>query len=337
MFKSARIKLTAWYLAIIMVISLSFSLVIYQGFNQEIQRALIFQKLRLENPQLPFPPRQTQRQIAIDEELLQDSRQRALFGLGFINLIILISSGTAGYFLAGKTLAPIKKMVDEQNRFVSDASHELRTPLTSLITSTEVNLRDKKLSLAQAKKLLAENLKDFLSLKKLSDNLLQLASPLTSNHQQFKEKINCEEIIKEAVRKIIPLVKEKEIDLKIINKEKGFIMGNADKLNQLLVIVLDNAIKYSPKNSVILLQTKILKHTLQIKVVDQGSGIDPLDLPFIFDRFYRSSKSRNKIQTDGYGLGLAIAKKIIEEHQGTIKVESTSVKGTVFGLYLPLV
>lgn len=128
MFKNARLKLTAWYLLIIMFISIAFSLVIYQGLMNEVHRFSRMQKLRIERI---LPPNPTQPFFA-DEDLITEIQQRIIFGLGIINIIIFLTSGALGYFLAGKTLRPIQEIMEEQNRFISDASHELRTPLTAL-------------------------------------------------------------------------------------------------------------------------------------------------------------------------------------------------------------
>jgi len=153
MFQRARLKLTAWYLVIIMTISLMFSLVIYQSINIEFQR---FERVQLKIQEdmqegLPFPH---SRDHFIyfgkpDPTVIADARKRLIILLSFINFSILVLSGVAGYFLAGRTLRPIKKMVDEQKRFITDASHELRTPLTSLRSEIEVNLRNKNLSLLE--------------------------------------------------------------------------------------------------------------------------------------------------------------------------------------------
>ncbi|MDE2590442.1 MAG: hypothetical protein KGL95_12355, partial [Patescibacteria group bacterium] len=162
MFQSARLKLTTWYLLIIMVISLAFSFVIYAGSTNEYGRLLRMQKFHQDHPefqlrilqgnniqieQLPEPS-------PVDTQVIEDAEFRLLERLGIVNLIILVLSAGAGYFLAGRTLKPIKQMVDDQNRFITDASHELNTPLTSLRTGIEVNLRDKKLTLSKAKEVL---------------------------------------------------------------------------------------------------------------------------------------------------------------------------------------
>jgi len=161
MFHSARLKLTAWYLLIIMIISAMFSLVIYKVLSNEIERFERVQRFRIER-RLETGLRRFPNQIRItNPELIEETKQRILLMLIAINLGILIISGGLGYLLAGRTLKPIKEMVDEQNRFISDASHELRTPLTSLKTAMEVTLRDKNLSLLSAKKTIKKLISKF--------------------------------------------------------------------------------------------------------------------------------------------------------------------------------
>lgn len=320
---------------IIMTISISFSVVIYQEATVEIQRALSFQRFRIENPEEKFVFPERPRRILIDPEVLKESRDRIIDRLILINVIILVSSGTAGYFLAGRTLKPIKEMVDEQNRFISDASHELRTPLTGLITGTEVSLRDKKLTLAESKKVLSENLEELNHLKKLSDNLLELAYFQKPNGKIPLENVNLHEVLLNAIKKVTPLAKQKEIILTPPLKNTILVHGNFDKLLELTVILLDNAVKYSPEKSAVEISLIKQKGNAVIQVRDHGIGIEDENLDNIFERFYRAEQSRNK-KTDGYGLGLAIAKKIAEAHKGTIEVKSKINEGSVFSVFLPL-
>src|SRR3989304_7701028 len=165
---SCQIKLTVWYLLIIMLVSVVFSLVIYSGINRELGRFERSQVLRLRREQelmlpAPLPPELR----GLDAQIVAAARMRLTLTLVLINIGIFGIAGFAGYFLAGRTLKPIKEMVDEQNRFITDASHELRTPITSLKTEIEVNLRDKNLS-KDAKKLLESNLEEVNSLQSLS-------------------------------------------------------------------------------------------------------------------------------------------------------------------------
>jgi len=134
MFRSARFKLTAWYLLIIMLISALFSLVIYRGVTLELEMrfSLIEQRFEMQNFRMNHPPLSSP---PLFEEDLATAKRRVLMMLLYINGVILVFSGGAGYFLAGRTLGPIENALEEQKRFVADASHELRTPLTALKTS----------------------------------------------------------------------------------------------------------------------------------------------------------------------------------------------------------
>lgn len=339
MFTLARIKLTAWYLAIIMLISIFFSLVIYVTITRELEHGfrgtgMHFRTRQLGMPLSLRPPiwiEELEQQLAED---LQIAKNRLVINLLIVNGAILVISTLAGYFLAGKTLQPIEVAMDEQKRFVADASHELRTPLTALKTSMEVGLRDKKISSAAAKKLIQSNLEDIDNLQSLSDKLLSLTHfQDNGSHLKFED-ININEVIQKAFKKILPLAKEKQIDVKTqVTKQK--ISADRASLEEMMVIFLDNAVKYTSKGGQIIVSTKSEKKHLIIKISDTGIGIAKKDLPHIFYRFYRADHSRCKTPVSGFGLGLALAKKIIELHKGTVTVSSTLGKGTTFTIKLP--
>lgn len=331
MFNRTRLKLTAWYLLIIMAVSIFFSLVIYTAINGEYNRIEYIQRVRQEfiREQLqqdqPAPP-------AVEMQIIPEARVRLQAFLLLINLGILGISGFAGYFLARRTLRPIKEMVDEQNQFIADASHELRTPLTALRTTIEVNLRDKKLNLKKAKGVLKNNLEEVVGMQNLSEDLLILAKSEQQNKDLNRQKISLNTVVFEAIDKVAVLAGQKKI--KITQDISEFIFeGDEDKLVRVLVILLDNAIKYSKEGKTVNVLAKPIDHKVKIMVKDQGLGIPAADLPFIFNRFYRIDKSRSQIE--GYGLGLSIAKNIIELHRGAIGVESKEGKGTTFTVVLP--
>lgn len=347
MFNKARLKLTTWYLLIIMLISISFSAVIYNFLNSEFNRVIRMEKLRQQG--LWSPPKNGVRFFIEDNEIIpqhpvmiappsteviEEAKNRLLYILAAINLAIFGLSGAAGYFLAGRTLKPIKEMVDEQNRFITDASHELRTPLTSLKSEIEVNLRDKNLNLIDAKKILKSNLEEVNNLQYLSDNLIKLAQTHQTNGINF-ETVSILNISKLALRKVEKLAKNKNIEIKNNFKDE-MLEADHQSLIELLVILLDNAIKYSPENTQITLSSQKTEGFIVMEVEDEGSGIDTKDKSLIFDRFYRADKSRTKKDIDGFGLGLSIAKKIINKHNGSIEVESGVDKGSTFTIKLPL-
>jgi two-component system, OmpR family, sensor histidine kinase CiaH len=334
MFQKARIKLTLWYLLIIMLISIVFSLVIYSGINRELDRFNRSRDLRIRREQelmlpVPLPPDLRN----FDSQAIIEARMRLTLTLIFINIGIFTIAGLFGYFLAGMTLHPIKEMVDEQNRFITDASHELRTPLTSLKTSIEVNLRNKNMTLGQAKKLIESNLEEVESLRVLSDGLIRLTYYQKPNGNIIFEKVSVKEIIDNAVDKILAIASKNKIKInsKITNVE---IKGDKKSLIELFIILLDNAVKYSKQNSSIKIEVGEVNNKASISVSDEGIGISEKDLPHIFERFYRAERSRSKENVAGYGLGLSIAKKIVEMHNGLISVKSGKDRGTTFTVTL---
>ena len=342
MFHQTRLKLTAWYLVIIMAISISFSTFIYFGSTQEFDRILRVQEYRIQHPELtprllqgnPFQIEPAPGVPQPDQEVIGEAKIRVLGSLMGINVIILMLSALAGYFLAGRTLKPIKDMVDEQSRFITDASHELNTPLTSLKTSIEVNLRDKKLDLKKAKGVLISNLDDIDNLQSLSDKLIKLTQYQKPNGNFQLEKINLSDVIKIASGKVKSLAAQKKIDI-LIDSPKLYIEGDERSLSELFVILLDNAIKYSNEKKSVSVKVRKIDSKIEITVEDKGVGIEKEVLPYIFDRFYRVDKSRTKQQVAGYGLGLSIAKRIVTLHGGIISVKSILGKGTTFIVLLP--
>ena len=342
MFRSARIKLTAWYLLIIMLVSISFSVAIYRVLTFEIGRFERIQRLRIERiyPQrLGLSPLSGLREEFIRPSLLDPNsvneiEERIKIILTIINLTILAASAVAGYFLAGQTLKPIKEMVDEQYRFITDASHELRTPLTSLKSEIEVSLRDKKLGLSEARDLLKSNLEEVNNLQVLSDGLIKLTQYQKGENGLTFNKVSLTEIIEEAIRRVAVLAKSKSIKI-VNNVENTTFKANQPTLTELFVIFLDNAIKYSQEETEIILSTEKSEGQAVIHIKDNGLGIDEKDIPHLFDRFFRSDKSRTKGDVPGYGLGLSIAKQIIDKHNGSIKVRSKLGEGTTFTIQLP--
>lgn len=332
MFQKARLKLTAWYLMIIMTVSIVFSLVIYMGIDRELGRFERLQETRLKNESELMLPNQLPRQFrTINLEDITSARERLIWTLIAINIGIFGIAGLTGYFLAGRTLRPIQFMVDEQNRFIADASHELRTPITALKSEIEVYFREKSHSIGEADSLLKSNLEEVNALQTLSDNLLELAQYQGSNGSISFEKVKLSEIITNALKKITPLAKEKQISIE--NKIHNEILtGNRQNLTQLLVILLENAVKYSPKKTTVTIKSKKTDHKISISVEDQGIGISKKDIPYVFDRFFRADTSRSKENVPGYGLGLSIAKKIVQAHNGTITVKSEMGKESVFSV-----
>lgn len=349
MFKQARLKLTLWYLSILTLILLFFSAVIYRIGCVQLERSyhqaemrIKAQELGLISPTANLGRRQEQNFAAFElsQELLSDfnlAKQLLAKNLLFLNLFIIFISSTLAYFLAGKTLAPIEKMVLGQRRFVADAAHELRTPITAMKTALEVSLRDKKMTKKEAVQVLKDNLADIEQLEKLSNQLLTLASYQKEQQQLVLQNASCLELINNLQRKFRGIVQEKQIDLKFKYPEEQILM-DVEKVEQLLTILLDNAIAYSPVKKTISVTIELFKKHWQISVKDQGVGMSDDECQQIFERFYRADQSRTKELTTkhGFGLGLAIAKQIVDLYGGKISVQSKLKKGSTFIVKLPL-
>lgn len=331
MFQSARLKLTGWYLIIIMVVSLAFSGVIYRASTFELNRFVRAQQNRNENRVFivddktvsfrPAPPQ-------FDDDLLREAKNRILRSLMFINLGILSIASLLGYYLSGKTLEPIAEMMDEQYRFISDASHELKTPITAMKSTLEVSLRDDKIDLTEAKKTLKVSLEEVNGLQKLAEGLLELSS----KHNELKmAPIKLQQTVNEAIKIIDPLAQLRSITI-ISTLVKVRIMGESESLKRAVTTVLDNAIKYSEPKDTIHVTSKIMGRRVVLKIKDDGIGISKEDVPQVFNRFYRSDKARS---SEGHGLGLSIAKQIIEFHHGEISIDSKKGKGTTVRMTFP--
>lgn len=333
-FRSAILKLTFFYVLIVMIVSAVFSVALYQFSSRELDTALSRQNRRIQNmPMMPdFAPNRLRDFENTRMDQLEESSHNLKVDLLGFNVLILFLSAGASYFLAKRTLKPIEEMMNMQNRFTADASHELRTPLTAMKTEIEVSLRDKKFTLEEARKLLGSNLEEISKLEALSNGLLSLAQ--YGSEKLPKEKVDLEKIINTAYEKIEALAKDKEIEFEFSLKSAQ-ILGDSQSLTQLAIILMDNAIKYSPKKTKVAVTLESEHGHAILKIKDQGAGIKPTDLPHIFSRFYRADESRSKEKTEGFGLGLSIAKKIVEAHSGTIHAESTG-DGSLFTAKLPL-
>ena len=326
--------MTTFYVAIIMFVSILFSITIYQISSQELNRGFNRQSALLRDlPLSEFVPKSRLDLENARDKQIDDSNYNLKFNLFIFNLIILVAASCASYLLARRTLKPIEEMFDVQNRFTADASHELRTPLTAMKTEIEVNLRDKKLNVNEARVLLESNLEEIGKLETLSNGLLTLTQ-FQNGHKVDLVAIPIHKVIEEARRKVSSLAAKKEIEI-LFELTKLEVRGNYQSLVKLFVVLLDNAIKYSPNKSKVEIVTGLHGNFIEIKVKDQGLGIKSSDIPYVFNSFFRADHSRTKNSTSGYGLGLSIAKKIAQVHQGKIDVHSKLDHGTTFIVKLP--
>lgn len=328
MFHSAALKLTLWYLALIMAISLVFSVSLYRVSAADLERNARRQIGYFNNF---LPPDDLNNYSILRQRQLDDDHQHLRRNLVLFNVLVLAAGGGASYLLARRTLRPIEQALASQSRFAADASHELRTPLAALQTENEVALRNPDLTKKQAVALLKSNLEEVGKLGALAEGLLRLAKQ--NGRIESASAVSLKDVAAQAASRLDKAAQSKKI--KIIDKTKPVLAkGEQGSLVDALAVFIDNAIKYSPSGSAITLSTRGGKEASLI-VKDSGQGIAAIDLPHIFERFYRTDGSRNKSGSGGYGLGLALANKIALAHGGHIEVTSTLGHGSTFTLHLP--
>jgi signal transduction histidine kinase len=201
----------------------------------------------------------------------------------------------------------------------------------------EVALREKHLSAADARTLLSSNLEEIAKLETLSAGLLRLARSENGLDPATLSTVPIRSLFEGAVDRFQPQLAARHTKLEVqVGEETA--EGDAAGLTELIAILLDNAIKYSPPKSKVTLTSEVSGQFVRLSVADEGVGIKASDIPHIFERFYRADRSRTRGQepVGGYGLGLSIAKRVTDLHHGTITVDSAPDRGTTFRVRLPL-
>jgi signal transduction histidine kinase len=229
-----------------------------------------------------------------------------------------------------KMLENLAKASDFQKRFVADASHELRAPLAAIQGNLELLRRYPDMPEADRQVALSEAEREALRLSRLVADLLVLARgdagmPLRQTH------VRLDQVVQEAIRDAAHLTEGQRLETYL---QPLWVYGDRDYLKQLVVILLDNALKYTPATGSVRVELKPEGNHSYLLVQDTGIGIAPEDLPNVFDRFYRADKARRR-DPGGSGLGLAIALWIVERHQGSIQIASQPGQGTTVSVALP--
>ena len=250
-------------------------------------------------------------------------------------LVALILAGILGYYLSGCVIRPMQNAYEKQRQFTADASHELRTPLSVIMSSADLLYNDPSIESPFLKQVIADVKDEVKKMSKLVGDLLVIA-----RNDNNAEKLNLQDFdlsgsLQQVVRNMQPMAEKKYIEIQD-NVPDGIVChGDEQKIKQLILILVDNAVKYTPENGCIKVSAQILKNKkIRFSVADNGIGLNEEDKAKIFERFYRVDKARSRAM-GGSGLGLAIAKDIIDGHKGFIYVESKLGKGTTFTVELP--
>jgi heavy metal sensor kinase len=225
----------------------------------------------------------------------------------------------------------LEKTFTSQRQFIEDLAHELKTPLSVLKGELEVTLK-KLRTPREYESTLSSSLEEANKIIKIVEDLLMLAW-YDSNMIPFEmTPLDIGLLFHDALEDIKILAEQKNIDLHLTSQGKAIVYGDGDKLKLLFFNILDNAMKYTPSGGKVFVEISEEKNRAKVIIGDTGIGIPKDELPHIFERFYRINKTRNR---GGFGLGLSIAKSIVEAHRGIIEVESEPDKGTKFKISLP--
>ncbi len=257
-----------------------------------------------------------------------------LLALLVVGVVSLLLAFYASLFLADRALVPIKKSWQRQQDFVADASHELRTPLAVIQTTLELVMGNQEESVASQRNWLDNMQSETKRMSRLVDNLLFLARSDSAQQVLEVQTFSLTTAFSEAVKPFMALAEAKGVSLQSTADSGVSFAGDENRIKQSIVILLDNALKHTPAGGQICVNLKNSLNEITISVLDTGEGIEQQHLDKIFERFYRVDKARSKNE-GGSGLGLSIAKRIVESYRGDIKVSSTPGEGSSFTITLP--
>lgn len=251
-----------------------------------------------------------------------------IFVTGFILFFVL------SLFLSRWALNPVEKAWKQQSQFVADASHELKTPITVILANLDIIGSHRENTVASQSRWIESTKDEAVRMKQLIQDLLFLAksdankTPVVMSEIDFSNCITAMELNFESV------AFEKKVDLESSIADGLKVRGNEGQLKQLITILLDNAVKYAGPNGKVVLRSFRENEKVVVSVNNTGETIAPEEISHIFERFYRTDKSRSR-KEGGYGLGLSIADNIVRLHKGSIRCESSAEKGTTFTAELP--
>ncbi|MFL5509963.1 MAG: sensor histidine kinase, partial [Gemmatimonadaceae bacterium] len=242
-----------------------------------------------------------------------------------VALLALVLVAAGGFFLVRKSTDPIERSIEFMRRFMADAAHELRTPITILRNRAEIALQQPRdtsdyISALQGVEAEAHRLGSIV------DSLLVLARADTGERQIEKERIFLDDIAIDAAAAASVMARQKGVDITVEDFEEAPVVGDASLIRQLVMIILDNAVKFTDAGGKVRVGVSIQDQAPTFSVDDTGIGIKQDELSRVFQRFFRGETARSR--TDGAGLGLSIASWIAREHGAEISLKSEMGVGT---------
>lgn len=267
------------------------------------------------------------------------SRQDILINLIYTFLVVafvmLIVIFFISRYFANKAIHPIKEAFDKQTQFIADASHELKTPLAVISTNVDLVLSNNNATIESQSKWLNYIKSEVERMSKLTNDLLYLTKINYSDIKMIFTNFSLSETVENVILTMEAVIFENNINLEYDIDPSLTVTGNNEQIKQVVMILLDNALKYTNTKGKVNISLKKCHNKIILSVSNTGKGIPKENIDKIFDRFYCVDKSRSR-GSGGYGLGLAIAKAILEQHGGSISVSSTLNESTTFMVELPI-
>lgn len=279
----------------------------------------------------------TLRIVIVDTSAMDSALTEQIWADLRIIVIALLINFFVVWWLSSWALEPVARAWEDQRRFVSDASHELKTPLAVILANTDILVHDDKIP-SESQRWIESTQEEAEHMKSLVNELLELARADESasggtTSALHKEQVDFSELVDSAALEFDAVAFERGCMLESEITPDISLMGDRVWLSRLVRILIDNACKYAAVGTTVEVNLSKTASHARLTVINQGNPIEPEDLPHVFERFYRSDKVRTR-GTGGFGLGLAIAKSIVDAHGGKISVTSNEIEGTCFTVVL---
>lgn len=331
MFKSARLKLTLIYCLIFFSVFWLFSAGLYVWMDRSFGEGYIS---KVKDQQV-----EQTGDVAFDDKSAETVTVAGDVALGQLKKVLIILNGSMlfvvpglAWILTARTLRPIEETYDKQKQFVSDASHELRTPLTIMQGEIDVTLRQSRTP-KEYQVTLRSTREELERLHQLTEGLLLVAKNDQAQIPLANHFVDVIDVLTEVTSRFSKIAQGRQVKLVFDPPNKRLITkGFPASIDQLFTNLVDNAIKFTPKKGQVSVQAELSVKDIIVRVKDTGIGMTKQERNQVFRRFYRAETSRT---TKGFGLGLSISKAIVEQHNGTISVESKQQVGTTVIVTLP--
>jgi signal transduction histidine kinase len=276
--------------------------------------------------------------VAIADEIEIEDRYSALIGVSVgAAIVALILVGLGGWFVAAKSIEPVDRAVAQMRRFMADAAHELRTPLSVVRSRAEVALQRERNG-AEYEEALRGIERESARVGRIVEDLLILARADAGERSIQRQRVFLDDIVLDTAEAAKALATRRDVRIAVAEFEEAPIFADPMLVRQLVMILLDNAIKFAESGTLVQIGVWRADEGARLSVSDEGPGIPPDQLPHVFERFYRGDAARSRAGTaasEGAGLGLSIAQWIAEEHGATIRIDSVVGKGTSVVVQFP--